>query len=91
MSVLFPLVRTLVGTSMYGKLVITTAPVSSDRGGENALDDVLLLGGEERQWRIFIVVTLSTPPLNKLRVSFYIYIYIYHCTHKIILRYSINF
>jgi hypothetical protein len=51
--------------------------VSSDRGGENALDDVLLFGGEETQWRIFIVVTLSTPPLNKLRVSFYIYLSIY--------------
>jgi hypothetical protein len=35
-------------------IVATTASVSSDRGGENVLDDVHSFVGEEMQWRIFL-------------------------------------
>ena len=59
-------------------LVSTTARVSSDRGGENGLDDVHLFVGEEMQWRIFLAVTSWTPSFNELLyVGLYIYIYIY--------------
>jgi hypothetical protein len=38
-------------------LVSTTARVSTDKGGENVLDDVTFFLGEEMQWRIFRAVT----------------------------------
>jgi len=38
-------------------LLSTTARVCRDGGGENDLDDVHLLVGEEMQWRISLAVT----------------------------------